>query len=157
MSTIEHKNLPNAQLHEPKGVSAASVDTTYVADGAGSGTWKAAPYTYALTVTLPDLSTASSIYVVVPVGGKITKIYTVINSSLTTADANLSFLINATPITSSAIVVTQAGSAAGDVDSSTPSAANTVVAGDKIKVTTDGASDTTCPTIVTFKIQVGYV
>lgn len=156
MATIQHKDLPDAQLHEPKGVSSAAVDTAYVANGGGTGSWKAAPYQYTLNVTLPDLSTASSIYVVVPVGGTITKIYTVINSSLTTADANLSFLINATPITSSAIVVTQSGSAAGDVDSSTPSAANVVVAGDKIKITTDGASDTTCPVIVSINIAVGY-
>lgn len=157
MATIEHKNLPNAQLHEPKGVSAASVDTTYVANGSGSGTWKAAPYTYALTVQLADLSTASSVYVVAPIGGKITKIHSVIQAAITTADANLSFQINATPITSSGITVTQAGSAAGDVDSSTPSAANTVVSGDKLRVTTDGASDTTCPVVVTFTVAVGYV
>lgn len=28
-------------MHEPKGVASASVDTVYVADGAGSGSWKA--------------------------------------------------------------------------------------------------------------------
>lgn len=40
MATIQHKDIPNAQLHEPKGVSAASVDQLYVADGLGSGTWQ---------------------------------------------------------------------------------------------------------------------
>lgn len=156
MADVQHKDLPNAQLHEPKGVSAASVDTAYVANGAGSGTWQAAPYQYALNVRLTDLSTASDTYVVVPVGGKVAKIYTVIENAITTADANLTFRINATLITSSAIVVTQVGSAAGDVDNSTPSALNTVVAGDKLKVTTDGASDTTCAVNLTFLIKVGY-
>jgi hypothetical protein len=38
--TIEHKDIPNANLHEPKGVSTAADNTTYVADGLGSGAWK---------------------------------------------------------------------------------------------------------------------
>jgi len=36
----QHANLPDSQLHEPKGVASASVNDVYVADGAGSGTWK---------------------------------------------------------------------------------------------------------------------
>lgn len=36
---VEHVNIPNAQLHEPKGASTASEGMVYVADGAGSGTW----------------------------------------------------------------------------------------------------------------------
>lgn len=37
--TIQHKDIPDAQLHEPKGVSTALSNQTYVADGAGSGNW----------------------------------------------------------------------------------------------------------------------
>ena len=37
--TIEHKDLTGANLHEPKGAAAASVNTVYIADGAGSGSW----------------------------------------------------------------------------------------------------------------------
>lgn len=37
--TIQHKNITEADLHEPKGVSLATADTLYVADGAGSGDW----------------------------------------------------------------------------------------------------------------------
>lgn len=40
MANVEHSALTGASLHEPKGVAAAAVDTVYVADGAGSGTWK---------------------------------------------------------------------------------------------------------------------
>lgn len=35
----EHVNLTDPELHEPKGVAAASANETYVADGAGSGAW----------------------------------------------------------------------------------------------------------------------
>jgi hypothetical protein len=34
-----HADLTGAELHEPKGVSGATVDTVYKADGAGSGAW----------------------------------------------------------------------------------------------------------------------
>lgn len=38
--TIEHKDIADPDIHEPKGASAASANRVYVADGAGSGTWK---------------------------------------------------------------------------------------------------------------------
>lgn len=37
---IQHKNIPNAQLHEPKDISAALTKEVYLADGAGSGDWR---------------------------------------------------------------------------------------------------------------------
>lgn len=37
---IAHKDIPEAGLHEPKGVSTAAAGTVYVADGAGSGDWE---------------------------------------------------------------------------------------------------------------------
>jgi hypothetical protein len=37
---IQHSNIPDAQLHEPKGVASAALNTSYFADGSGSGDWK---------------------------------------------------------------------------------------------------------------------
>lgn len=37
---IQHNALPEAQLHEPKGVSVAAAGTSYISTGAGTGTWK---------------------------------------------------------------------------------------------------------------------
>jgi hypothetical protein len=37
----EHSTLPEAELHEPKGISAAAADTVYTADGVGGGSWTA--------------------------------------------------------------------------------------------------------------------
>lgn len=39
----EHNTLTGADLHEPKGVAAATIDQVYIADGAGSGTWTTWP------------------------------------------------------------------------------------------------------------------
>lgn len=43
MANIQHKDITEANLHEPKGVSTASANKTYVSDGAGSGAWKKLP------------------------------------------------------------------------------------------------------------------
>lgn len=38
--SIEHKNLSDAERHEPKGASTAAAGDIYISDGAGSGNWK---------------------------------------------------------------------------------------------------------------------
>jgi hypothetical protein len=37
---VQHRLIPDAELHEPKGASSASVNTSYFSNGAGSGSWK---------------------------------------------------------------------------------------------------------------------
>lgn len=36
---IQHSNITDPQIHEPKGAAGASPNTVYVADGSGSGAW----------------------------------------------------------------------------------------------------------------------
>lgn len=40
MADIQHKDIPDSERHEPKGISSASAETVYVANGSGSGEWK---------------------------------------------------------------------------------------------------------------------
>ena len=40
MANIQHKDIPDAQLHEPKGVVSALDSQLYVANGGGSGVWR---------------------------------------------------------------------------------------------------------------------
>lgn len=40
MPTVQHNVLTTTNLHEPKGVAAASANEVYVADGAASGAWE---------------------------------------------------------------------------------------------------------------------
>ena len=108
---------------------------------------------YFLTAKVTDISTAGSTFVGVPDVGNIVKIYTSIKNAITSADAAITFEIGGTAVTNGAITVTQAGSAAGDVDSSTPSAANRVEEGGSIEIISDGASATACEMIVTFVIR----
>jgi len=52
MATVQHNVIPEADLHESKGVSTASNNSIYIANGAGSGTWKVKFVPY-LTVLSP--------------------------------------------------------------------------------------------------------
>ena len=42
MADLEHKDIPEDGLHEPKGVSVAAANLVYLSDGASSGSWQAA-------------------------------------------------------------------------------------------------------------------
>lgn len=88
-------------------------------------------------------SGAAVLRIVAPVAGDIAAIRTVANGALTTGNATLTGKIGATAITGGVVTITQAGSAAGDVDSAAPSAAKTVAVGDVISVTVGGTNDAT--------------
>jgi hypothetical protein len=105
-----------------------------------------------LTTSITDISTAGQIYVVSPVAGTITKIYSVINGAIATANSILTPKIAGTAITGGAITVAFSGSAAGDVDSSTPTAANAINAGQAIEIETDGGSANTVEVVLTIEI-----
>ena len=105
-------------------------------------------------VTLPigDVSTAGSVWAVPGIAGTIVKISNVIDAAITVADSGLTFEIGGTAVTGAAITITQSGSAAGDVDQSTPSALNVITATDPIEVVKDGASTTASNGVVVFEI-----
>jgi len=108
---------------------------------------------YFLTSKITDISTAGSTFVPVPDGGRIIKIFTSIKNAITSANAALSFEIGGTAITGGGITITQSGSAAGDVDTAEPTAANSVNEGQAIEMITDGGSSTACECVVTFVIR----
>lgn len=78
---------------------------------------------------------------VAPHAGTIDLIYSVLEeAALAAGDATLTFSIDGTPVTGGVITIAQAGSAAGDVDTVSPSAAKTVAAGSVIECTVGGAN-----------------
>lgn len=63
MADLEHRNLTDPSLHEPKGAATAAAGTVYTSDGAGSGSWSqtsGAKQLEVLVRTLPDFPTPSS-------------------------------------------------------------------------------------------------
>lgn len=92
--------------------------------------------------------------VVSPVAGTLKTIRSVIDAALATGNATLTTKINASAVTNGVVTITQAGSAAGDVDLATATAANTVAVGDVVSVTVGGTNDSTSVSAeVTFMID----
>jgi len=102
---------------------------------------------------IEDISTASSTFVPIPDGGRVIKIITALQGAIGTANGGISFEIGGTAITGGGITVTQSGSAAGDVDTAEPTAANRVEEDGSIEMITDGASSNAVKLLVTFVIR----
>ena len=148
--SIQHKDIPDGNRHEPKGVSTAASGDIYVATGTGTGAWanpiadlNAGNY-LVLNVSIPDISTAGSYFAVNPLVGDIYKVYVTLDNAITVADAIVTLEINGVAVTGGAITAAYTGSAAGSVFSCTPSGLNTVASGGSIEVITDGGSTTAC-------------
>ena len=108
---------------------------------------------YFITAEIEDVSTASSTFVGVPDGGKIVKIITALQGAISGGNAAITFEIGGTAVTGGAITVAHSGSAAGDVDTAEPTAANSVNEGQAIEMITDGGSTNTSKAVVTFVIR----
>lgn len=152
--SVSHKNMPDSQRHEPKGISSAAAGYVYQADGVGSGTWtsqlatiKNRNYTF-LFGRFDDISTASSIFIPNPILGVISKIYVTLQGPITVADAIVTAEIAGVLVTGSSNTIAFTASAAGSTFLSTPSGANTVAAGQAVEIITDGASTTAAAAIV---------
>ena len=102
---------------------------------------------------IADVSTASSTYVAVPDGGKVIKVITALQGAISGGNAAISFEIGGTAITGGGITVAHSGSAAGDVDTAEPTAANEVQEDGTIEMITDGASTGTKKLNITFVIR----
>jgi hypothetical protein len=165
--TIQHADIPDAQLHEPKGAAGASANTVYVADGAGSGTWQkvdenSLDYTAAIVpliqadlddgdidvtgrfwvqVEIPDVSTLnSSVLVPIPEAATLIKAELVLGGAITIADAIVSFTTAAAASMGTGVTILFTGSAAGNQYTFTPNANETFAAGTYMKINSDGGS-----------------
>jgi hypothetical protein len=153
-----HSALTGTDLHEPKGIASASVNTGYFADGAGSGTWQKVTASNIdttsikninqryYTLTIPDICTADRILFPVPESSSLTSVRGVISAAITVANCGLTLTKNGgTTLGTGTVLFT--GSAKGDTYVMTPSA-NSLVANDYIEIVTDGAG--TGPASATF-------
>ena len=160
-----HSALTGSDLHEPKGVAAATSGQVYAANGAGSGTWKKVTSSEidstikninkgVLTFHIQDISSASAWlnrgYAVLPYTCTVVKVYTVIYGAVATADNTLT-VSNHAGSSMGTITVAFSGSAAGDIDTLTPGSNNTFTAGERIQVVSDGAGANTVPCTVTIE------
>lgn len=91
-----------------------------------------------LTLDIADGSAEAVYYLLSPHAGTISKIWTVTDAAVATADITITAAIAATPVTDGVVTIATSGSAAGDIDSATPSAANTLTAGQAVNFTVTG-------------------
>jgi hypothetical protein len=141
MATVQHSALTGSNLHEPKGVAAATVGQFYKADGAGSGVWTNREHI--LNVAIDNVNLAESTYVVSPYAGTIEKAYTVVIDNIPEqfgSDVIITLKIAGVNVTNGAITIDVTGQSApaGTVDSCTPTAARTVTAGQAIQLSCNG-------------------
>ena len=107
----------------------------------------------AITVEMNDVTTAETVYVVMPRACTVNKIWSVILNAFITAD-NVVTASNHAGSSMGTITITQSGSAAGDVDSLTPSSNNTFAAGERLKLTSDGGGATATRAFFTIEYTV---
>jgi len=105
-----------------------------------------------LPVDITNISSAAVVYLPCPVAGTITKITTIINGAIATANAILTGRIGSTAITNGAVTIPFSGSAAGQVNSTTPTALNTVAVGNNINFTANNASTNTVRATIVVEI-----
>ena len=108
---------------------------------------------YFLHAEIADVSTASSTFVPVPDSGKIIKIISSLQGAISGGNAGISFEIGGTAVTGGGITVAHSGSAAGDVDTAEPTAANEVQEDGTIEMITDGGSTGAKKLNITFVIR----
>lgn len=99
-----------------------------------------------LNLDIADGSADADYFLVSPHAGAISKIYSVIDGAVGTADITITASIGATTVTGGVVTIAS-GSAAGDVDVATPSAANVVTAGQAIKLAVAGGGSGGSPRI----------
>jgi hypothetical protein len=115
--------------------------------------YKPAAGNVSVNSTIPDVSAPSSAWVAPGFNGRVRRLTTVLGGAITVADSNVTLKIGGTTVTNSALVVSQSGSAAGDVDQSFPSALNVFNATQAIEIVTDGGSTTTQPLFCTLELE----
>ncbi len=163
MPNVTHASLTGSDLHEPKGASSASANTVHIANGSGSTSWAKIGSSnidtasifnsnkFKMTVVLADISTASSIKIVIPVACTLDKAWGCLQGTIATADSVVT-LTNHAGASMGTMTVAFSGSAAGDVDSLTPASNNSFTAGQVLTITTDGASSNAIAEVFTLEL-----
>lgn len=104
-------------------------------------------------VRIADVSTAGQEYIAPGFTGRIKSATSALGGAISGANAGLTIKIDGVAVTGGTIAIAQSGSAAGDVDSCTPTGANEFTPTSNIEVETDGASTGTQPVVVMLELE----
>lgn len=119
--------------------------------------WETDEKFFTMSGRIADVSTGGSTFSEPALyTGEIVEIYSTLGAAITVGDAALSFELEGVAITGGGITIATAGSAPGDVDSATPTAARTITKGNNIEQITDGGSTTAAASELTYKVRRTY-
>ncbi len=93
---------------------------------------------FAMTLDIADLSADAVYYLISPWASRVKKIWSVIAGAVSTADVTITASIGGVGVTDGVVTIATAASAAGDIDSATPSALNVLTAGQALVLTVAG-------------------
>lgn len=167
---IQHVNITDPYVHEPKGITSAPANTAYVADGSGSGSWSKVDLDAMDTVDLyldiqdkiatgalpivgkgflstviPDVSTPSSVLLPILQDCVIKRARLVLGGALSTANATVSFKTAVGDSLGTSVTITQSGSSEGTSFTFNATSNNSIIGPSFIKIETDGGSTNTVP------------
>lgn len=108
--------------------------------------------TQVVSLKMVDVSTAGQAYFYAPFAGTLTTVTSVLNGAIITDDATLT--VKTQEGTAGTIVIANAASAAGDIDTLVIASNGTVTAGSLIEVETDGASANTVAVDLTLEMTI---
>lgn len=153
-----HKDLAGADLHEPKGIAAATSGQVYIANGSGTGAWTSKnadvinTNVYTLDLVHTDIaSTTEKLYFYVATKSKILNLVCIVNAVV---DANTVLTVyNVGVLMADSLTLTAAGSAIGTKFTSSTFAANTIVAGSVVEVRSDGAATGVSKATIALQLQ----
>lgn len=175
---IQHVDITDPNIHEPKGVAGASVNTTYVANGSGSGTWRKITSTdvdqtdiegyiqsaldtgdieftgrFYMTGVITDVSSASSRIIPIMEDCTVLGARFVLGGAITTANATVQVKNSAGATMGANVTVAYTSSAKGDSYGFTATGNNVLVGPTWMEITSDGASDTAQPLFFTIEFE----
>lgn len=104
------------------------------------------------TTIIDDVSTAGQVYLTIPFAGTVTKVDSVLNGAIATADAVLT-VKDGDGNSMGTITIANSSSAAGDKDSLSPSSNNGIAAGETIEIETNGASTNAVRVFLTVTVK----
>lgn len=119
-------------------LTVASGGTLVIEEGAAVTAGGSNLFEEYLHLDIADGSAEAVYYLLSPVAGTITNIQTVTDGAVSTADITITGKIGSTAITNGVVTIATSGSAAGDVDSAQPTAANVITAGAAVNFTVTG-------------------
>ena len=162
----QHSLITGPDNHEPKGVESASINTVYVANGAGSGTWKntetkdvgvtdtnsvisssnldGALYelyqgSYISNGVFTDVASSETLLVPIPWNCQITSIKMILAGPITTANSTIT-VTRSDGAAMGSQVISFSGSAEGTTFVFTPSGNSTFTNHNYVKLVSDGGA-----------------